>query len=175
MMVTINEDTNQDEIKTSPLKDKLKSITNELGIENAFKIVGGIEAYVKVVYNGDLKNFFKESGIKPYKIVEEPSWGYNAMPSMLINEFLVNQLNLYTNDLGKFRWGPKKNDLPYTAFCDLNLPSKKLEYGLNYYKVKGYGSGYSFGYETNKNPVPKTYRLQIFKQIINKYDLDSYK
>jgi hypothetical protein len=97
----------------------------------------------------------------------------------LVNEYtqeFVNELNIDTNDLGSlgtFKWGPKKN--PYVAFCDLNTVREKFNNGFNYYRVKGRGYGKQFGYGNTSQTIGKTYRKQIFKQIIDKYDLDSYK
>jgi hypothetical protein len=171
----IKEETDQDD-NNSRLKDKLKSVTNELGFENAFKMVGGIKNYVKIVYDGDLKSFFKQNGIDPYLIVDEYYWQDKTIPNMYISEFLINELNIDTNDLGSlgtFKWGPKKN--PYVAFCDLNTVREKFNNGFNYYRVKGRGYGKQFGYGNTSQTIGKTYRKQIFKQIIDKYDLDSYK
>jgi hypothetical protein len=172
---TLREETDQVEDKKSNLKNKLKSIANEFGLSYAIKIVGGIKNYVKTVYDDDLINFFKESGIEPYKIVDRFYFGGISLPDMYINEYLVNSLNIDINNVGKFKWGSKKDNFPYIAFCELSVPELKTEYGLNYYRVAGRGSGRKFGYDTQEYAIPKTYRKQIFKQIVDKYNLDSYK
>jgi hypothetical protein len=157
------------------LQKNLMGLFKNLGIEPAIAAVGGIKNFIKILYDGDLKSFHKQNEISPYLIVIKRYGPNYTLPEMYISEFLVSELNMDVNNMGKFKWGPKKDNLPYTVFCELNLPSEKLPNGFNYYRVKGKGSGYNFGYGYSNRNIEKTYRKQIFKQIIDKYNLDSYK
>jgi hypothetical protein len=95
----------------------------------------------------------------------------------LVNELGLENLNSYANfsnlkTLGKFRYG-SKNDIQY-AFT-ANLERARL-HDQQYYKVVGSSgdSGFGYSYITKRNTLGKRYRQQIFKQIIDKYDLEPY-
>jgi len=162
-------------LQEETLKQALQNAIEDEGIEFTSNLVGGIKNFIKILYDGDLKSFHKQNEISPYLIVIKRYRPNYTLPEMYISEFLVSELNMDVNNMGKFKWGPKKDNLPYTVFCELNLPSEKLPNGFNYYRVKGKGSGYNFGYGYGGRNIEKTYRKQIFKQIIDKYNLDSYK
>jgi hypothetical protein len=162
-------------LQEETLKQALQNAIEDEGLEFTSNLVGGIMNIIKILYDGDLKSFHKQNEISPYLIVIKRYGPNYPLPEMYISEFLVSELNMDVNNMGKFKWGPKKDNLPYTVFCELNLPSQKLPNGFNYYRVKGKGSGYNFGYGYGGPTIEKTYRKQIFKQIINKYNLDSYK
>jgi hypothetical protein len=161
-------------LQEETLKQALQNAIEDEGLEFTSNLVGGIKNIIKILYDGDLKSFHKQNEISPYLIVIKRYGPNYPLPEMYISEFLVSELNMDVNNMGKFKWGPKKDNLPYTVFCELNLPSEKL-FGYNYYRVKGKGSGYNFGYGYSNRNIEKTYRKQIFKQIIDKYNLDSYK
>jgi hypothetical protein len=162
-------------LQEETLKQALQNAIEDEGLEFTSNLVGGIKNIIKILYDGDLKSFHKQNEISPYLIVIKRYGPNYTLPEMYISEFLVSELNMDVNNMGKFKWGPKKDNLPYTVFCELNLPSQKLPNGFNYYRVKGQGSGYNFGYAYSYRNIEKTYRKQIFKQIIDKYNLDSYK
>jgi hypothetical protein len=162
-------------LQEESLKQKLQKMIEDDGMSSTIRIVGGLENLIDILYDGDLKSFHKQNDIDPYLIVDEYYWQDRTIPNMYISELIVNELNIDTNDLGTFKWGSKKDNLPYTVFCELNLPSEKAPNGFNYYRVKGQGYGYRFGYGNTSQTIGKTYRKQIFKQIIDKYNLDSYK
>jgi hypothetical protein len=162
-------------LQEETLKQALQNAIEDEGLEFTSNLVGGIKNIIKILYDGDLKSFHKQNEISPYLIVIKRYGPNYTLPEMYISEFLVSELNMDVNNMGKFKWGPKKDNLPYTVFCELNLPSEKLPNGFNYYRVKGKGSGYNFGYGYSNRNIEKTYRKQIFKQIIDKYNLDSYK
>jgi hypothetical protein len=162
-------------LQEETLKQALQNAIEDEGLEFTSNLVGGIKNIIKILYDGDLKSFHKQNEISPYLIVIKRYGPNYPLPEMYISEFLVSELNMDVNNMGKFKWGPKKDNLPYTVFCELNLPSEKLPNGFNYYRVKGKGSGYNFGYGYSNRNIEKTYRKQIFKQIIDKYNLDSYK
>ena len=161
-------------LKEETFKDEVKKMIADDGVAKTATLFGGIENLVNTVYDGDLKTFFKESGVEPYKIADYTESFY-IMPNMYISEYLVKKLGIKTINLGEFKWGPKKDNLPYTAFCELKTPCQKHKNGLYYCRVIGHGHTHRLGYNTNKNPIPKTYRKKIFQQIIDKYNLDSYK
>lgn len=166
----LKEETDQTDDKRSSLKAKLKSIADNLGFDKAIKAVGGIENYVKLVYDNDLKNFYRESGNEPYYISSEPN--------LYIDDMLVQRLDL-PNTFGKekelddFRWTSNGMNYRFTAVLyPVNyVPGKKM------WRVLGRSGDFGFGYNwiTKRNTLGKRARMQIFKQIIDKYNLDNYK
>jgi hypothetical protein len=99
--------------------------------------------------------------------------------NLYLHEALVNELGFEnanfssrTKPFGKFRYG-SKNDISY-AFT-ANLEPIRL-HNQKYYRVVGSSgdSGFNYSYITKRNTLSKRYRQQIFKQIIDKYDLLKY-
>ena len=127
------------------------------------------------MYDGDLIKFSEDTTTP---IVYLSADGMN----LYLHTTLVDQLGLENvnssastfsrpKTLGKFRYG-SKNDIPY-AFT-ANLEPTRLH--NIYYKVVGSSGDSGFGYNfiTKRNTLSKRYRQQIFKQIIDKYDLEPY-
>ena len=50
-------------IKYNMIQDKLSEISEKYGVNNAIKAVGNIDRYIKIMYNGDLSNFYKKSNL----------------------------------------------------------------------------------------------------------------
>lgn len=157
-------------------KDILKQMSIEHGLMSASKLVGGIDNYIKVVYNGDLKEFFKnENEVYPYIIKSDP-------PVMYIDSLVVDSLNLDTyigeeKLLGDFNFGNKdRMNFKFTArLSPLNQIGRSVPTTL--YKVVGTSGSYGFGlsYISKKETLGKKYRLQIFKQIIDRFKLDNFR
>ncbi len=168
----LREETEQEVDKKSNLKNKLKNIVDEFGIDQAIKIVGGRENYIKIFYDGDLKNFFKESGINPYYMSSEPNLFLDNMLVQLM-ELPEGRLNRKEKSLGDFRWTSGGISYRFTA----SLYPITYSDGRKVWRVVGHSgdSGFGYSYITKRNTLGKRVRLQIFKQIIDKYDLDSYK
>jgi hypothetical protein len=94
---------------------------------------------------------------------------------------LVEKLGLNDNtrlqhrgekELGDFKFGAKDHMMyKFTA----RLYPIKL-YDQPYYKVVGLSgdSGFGYGFITQKNTLGLRHRQQIFKQIIDKYNLEPY-
>jgi hypothetical protein len=168
----IKEETDQIEDKKSNLKNKLKNIVDEFGIDQAIKIVGGIENYIKIVYDGDLKNFFKESGINPYYMSSEPNLYLDDMLVQLM-ELPEKGFSKKEKSLGDFRWTSNGTNYRFTA----SLYPITYSDGRKMWRVIGHSGDSGFGYSfiTKRNTLGKRARLQIFQQIIDKYDLNKYK
>jgi hypothetical protein len=77
-------------------------------------------------------------------------------------------------ELGNFVFG-SKNYLRYqlTARLYTGITSRN---GQQFFKVVGVSgdSGFGYGFITKRNTLGKRVRTQIFQQIIDKYDLNSY-
>ena len=154
--------------------EKLRDLSKKVGLRSAIEFAGGINNFVKHAYNGDIREYFKNEGVEPYSI----KVGDNV--SMYMNDVLVQNLNLkdyYSEDekeLGDFRFG-KKNSQSYKFTARL----RKVKYanGDISWKVIGMSGSRGFGYSfmNKRDELAKTYRKQIFQQIIDKYNLDSYK
>jgi hypothetical protein len=161
--------------ETNSKKDAVLSMIKNSGLESTAKIMGGIKNVVNIGYDGDLMAF-SEGTTTP--IVYMSTDGMNLyLHAALVNELGLENLNSYANfsnlkTLGKFRYG-SKNDIQY-AFT-ANLERARL-HDQQYYRVVGSSgdSGFGYDYITKRNTLGKRYRQQIFKQIIDKYDLKPY-
>jgi len=154
----------------STIKERLKELSKEQGLETAIKFVGDTQTYVKVAYNGNLIDFFKEEKVEPYEIKGDG-------PSMYIHPLIVESLKLryYRPDeieLGKFRYGLYYNYSIDTRLIKTTYLNKNVKY-----KVVGISGDYGFGlsYFNKGNTLGKRDRIRIYEQIIDKYDLNKYK
>ena len=159
-------------LEEEKVKDKLQQLINNQELETAIKLIGGPENLVKILYDGDLKKYYQENDIQPYYISSEPN--------LFIDDLLVHVLDLpETNgsrpekQLGDFRWTSQGMNYKFTArLYPVNYAS-----GKKVWRVVGSSGDHGFGYSfiSKRNTLGKRARIQIFKQIINKYNLDSYK
>jgi hypothetical protein len=157
----------------SSRKIKLQNLIDELGILKASKAVGGAKNLIKILYGVDIDRYYKENNIEPYKITNEPN--------LYIDDLLVQSLELpegrFLNKdekmLGDFRWTSQGINYRFTA---LLYPIKSSGV-TKMWRVVGSSGDYGFGYRhiSKRNTLGKRARMQIFKQIIDKYNLDSYK
>ena len=170
----LREEFDQTDDKNSSMRLKLASIRERFGLDNAIKSVGGLENYIKIFYNGDLKKYYQESGFEPYKISDSGM-------VMYIDELLVQYLELKDSWgskeklLGDFGYGPK-GGIRYKFTAKAHGPFNSNN-GQNLYKVAGTSGDSGFGYShiSQRNTLGKRARTQIFQQIIDKYNLDNYK
>jgi hypothetical protein len=153
--------------------EKFRDLSKKVGLRSAIKFAGDVNNFIKIAYNGDIKEYFKHEKVEPYSI----KVGDNV--NMYLNDLLVQHLNLKDFDseekeLGDFRFG-KKNSQSYKFTARL----RKVKYvnGDVSWKVVGMCGSQGFGYSfmNKRDELAKTYRKQIFQQIIDKYNLDSYK
>ena len=170
----IKEETDQTEDKKIRLKDRLKSISDNFGIDKAIQAVGGLENYFKVFFDGDLKKYYQESGIEPYRISIEPN--------LYIDDLLVQGLDLpdanfiasrNEKKLGDFSWVSGGIRYKFSAVLYPIIYSN----GKKQWRVIGHSGDSGFGYSwiTKRNTLGKRARMQIFQQIIDKYNLNNYK
>ena len=160
----------REEIETK--KEAIKSMIKKSGLETAARVMGGINNIIDIVYDGDLLKFSKDVTIP---IVYMSTDGMN----LYLHSALVDQLGIRDssnpNDqyyLGKFIYG-SKNGHEYSIHTRLEPPRL---HDQQYYRVVGSSgdSGFGYSYITKRNTLGKRYRQQIFKQIIDKYDLLKY-
>ena len=152
---------------------RFQNLSKELGLDEAVHIAGGLREYANLAYNGDIKELFKNENIEPYTITRD------TKPNMYIHELIVDELNLedyFPNDekiLGDFRFGSKSRGT--YKFNARLLKSKFLK--QVFWRVVGMSGSYGFGYSfiNQREVLGKLYRLQIFDQIIEKYNLNDYK
>jgi hypothetical protein len=164
-----NKDLNE---QSESKKDALKSMLQQSGIEVTSKLMGGIDNLINVLYDGDVMKFSEDTHTPlAYMSVDEMS--------LYIHQALVDKLGLENANfsskektLGKFRFGSKNSHLyAFTA----NLTPTRL-HDQPYYKVVGTSgdSGFGYAFINKRNTLGKRYRQQIFKQIIDKYNLEPY-
>jgi hypothetical protein len=152
--------------------DKVKEIIQKQGTATVVKLMGGVHNLLKL-FGGDLKEFYKTTGYVPYKF---DSIGEN----MYIDEMLIQSLNLEDvydsgKNLGNFRW--TSSGMDYKVNTVVTKPFKSRN-GQELRRVVGISGDSGFGdlYDRGikKNTIGKRGRTQIFKQIIEKYNLNNY-
>lgn len=161
------------------LVTKLRDQVKSLGIKEVSNLVGGFDTLLKVAFNDDLKEFYKTTGHVPYTR-DELDGG-----RMHIDKILIDRLNLEDKPhwideqkkLGEFIIGTK-NGPKYTFNAVAIGKVINTTNGQEFMIVGGmcYELGLGFGYTDlkRKEMLGKRGRNQIFKQIIEKYNLDSY-
>ncbi len=98
---------------------------------------------------------------------------------MYIDELLIQSLNLkdtwtgHEKILGNFRWTSGGVDYKFTVYMSKSFFSHN---GQELRRVTGSSGDHGFGVHwiTKRNTIGKRGRTQIFKQIIEKYNLKSY-
>lgn len=160
-------------LKEESLRQDLLDQIKLYGVDDAAKLVGGMDNLVDLVFDGDLKKYYQETGIEPYRI--------NSEPNMYIDNLLVQKL-----DLPDFKFTAKNEKM----LGDFYWVSGGIKYKINMriypiiystgkiqWRVVGMSGDSGFGYSfiTKKNTLGKRARMHIFKQVIDKYNLDSYK
>jgi hypothetical protein len=161
------------EDRESKINDVKELLRDPEQFTSIIKMMGGPSNLIDRIYNGDIKEFSKDTGTKL-------AWISIDGTRMFIHEALVDELGLEDvphstrgeKKLGKFAYGPK-NGLKY-AFTASLTPVSVLN--QPYYKVIGSSgdSGFGYGWISQKNLLGKRYRGQIFQQIIDKYNLQEY-
>jgi hypothetical protein len=161
-------------LKEESLKDTIKQEIEDNGFESAAMYVGGIKNLVSILYGGDLKAFFKDNDIEPYHIT-------SLEPNLYISDIIVQSLGLSDapfskgreKNLGKFSWVSGGIRYRFTAYLRrTEFASGKIEW-----RVVGQSGDSGFGYSfiSQRNTLGKRARMQIFNQIIDTYNLDSFK
>ena len=141
------------------------------GFQETAKMVGDPDILIKIVYDGDIKKYYNETDYQPYKITD------NGM-IMCIDDVLVRRLNLkdfgFRDEklLGDFSYG--RNGFKYKLSVRVYrpVPSSNVQH---FWKVVGQSGDSGFGYPFIRKSLGKRARMQIFQQIIDKYNLGSYK
>jgi hypothetical protein len=158
--------------QTESKKDVLKSMLQQSGWEVTSKLMGGIDNLINVLYDGDIMKFSEDTHTPlVYMSVDEMSLYIHVA---LVEKLRLENANFSSREktLGKFRYGTK-NGMQY-AFT-ANLTPTRL-HDQPYYKVVGTSgdSGFGYAFINKRNTLGKRYRQQIFKQIIDKYNLEPY-
>lgn len=173
LKTNINESSDKPkEETTNSGKENLLKLKEKIGFVKALKAVGGLENYIRIIYNGDIKKFFEDNDIKPYYITAEPN--------LYIADIIVQSLDLpdapfgggREKELGDFSWVSGGIRYKFTAYLRrMEFASGKIEW-----RVVGQSGDSGFGYSfiTQRNTLRKRARMQIFKQIIDKYNLEKY-
>lgn len=154
-------------------RKNLINIKNKIGLESTIKVVGGVKNYIKILYGGDIKKYYQENGIKPYHITSEPN--------LYIDDLIVQGLDLPNfsymgknhKKLGDFSWVSRGIRYKFNA----ELRYTEYASGIKQWRVVGRSGDFGFGYWwiTKRNTLGKRARTQIFQQIIEKYNLETYK
>jgi hypothetical protein len=154
------------------LKEKLKF----LGYHTSIKYVGGVENYLNILFDGDVKKFFNENNTQPYVIPK------NGM-EMYLHDVLVDSLGLppigkhNSKFLGSFTW--KSGGINYLldvilvpVFVNYYMTPEYLK-NHKWWKVIGRSGDYGWGHYflTKKQTIGIRGRQQVYKQIIKELEL----
>lgn len=155
-------------------QEKLVRLTQSLGISKAADFVGGIDRYINILYGGDFEKFVKDNDIK---VVTFSNDGLNMYLHPSLVEYLGEPDKRFPSSeyksIGKFRYGPS-GGLNYSFIADLQ-PVKQNSSIVKYRVVGTSGdSGFGYSFINKRNTLGKRSRQQIFKQIIDKYNLQKY-
>lgn len=161
---------------TERQREKIIELLTTKKTGDVIKLLGGVNNLLKI-FNNDLKEFYKSTGFVPYKF---DSTGEN----MYIDNLLLESLNLddvsnqrYDSGkkLGDFRW--TSGGMNYKVNTILSSPFKSIN-GQELRRVIGRsgdsGFGDSYAGISKRNTIGIRGRKQIFKQIIEKYNLESF-
>ena len=161
------------EDRESKINDVKELLRDPEQFTSILKMMGGPSHLINRIYNGDIKEFSKDTGTKL-------AWISIDGTRMFIHEALVDELGLEDitwlsrseKKLGKFTYG-SKNGHKYAFTASLTPTTVNNQ---PYYKVVGTSgdSGFGYGFISQKNLLGKRYRGQIFQQIIDKYNLQEY-
>jgi hypothetical protein len=161
------------------IQEKLSDIASKHGVKNAIKTVGGIDRYIKIMYDGDLKSFYKKSKLVPYKFTDDKM-------TLYIDDLIVKMHNfeddrLVAKDkskkLGDFSYGKNYISYKFTAhICPHFVNGPDFVNGQKMWRVIGTSGDSGFGYWwiAKKNTLGVRYRTQIYKQIIDRFKLNDY-
>lgn len=157
------------------LSDKQKSLFDLLkssGGGVASKMVGGYDNLIHLLYGGDFKKYVEENNIELIKFSSDELNMY-LHPSLA--ELLGDEDNRWGGEkfLGKFKFGSSNR---YWYSFNAYLYPIKQDGEIIKYRVVGLSgdSGFGYGFISKRNTLGKRHRRQIFKQIIDKFELSEY-
>lgn len=151
-------------------KDSIKSMIDKVGLESAARVVGGLTNLIKIVYDGDLLKY-SEGTHTPIAIMSTDGMNFYLHEELVKQLGIMDSTNLNDhNYLGEFTFG-SKNGTQYPIHTRLELARLHNQF---YYKIVGSYGDYGFNRHFIKNILGKRYRQQIYKQIIEKYNLKPY-
>ena len=163
-------------LNESKVKDQLKQSIENYGLAETAENIGGFDNLINLLYDGDVMEFYKDNGIKAVKFSND---GMN----MYIDDIIIDQLDLPISSYSR-RDEKKLGDFKWVAGSgDYNISVAVHPVNISYYgyvqplwKVVGRSGDYGFGYGfiTKTHELGKRSRNRIFKQIIDKYDLQQY-
>jgi hypothetical protein len=155
-------------------KDKHKKILlssiERNGLGYTTKLVGGISPILNILSDGKTKDFYKLGFTKPYEIVNG---------EMYIDDLIIDTLHLSSGllkdeiFLGKFNWC--SGGMKYCVTVNARPIISRIS-GLKIWRVIGLCGDWGFGYVyiNKKNTIGVRGKTQIYKQIIEQYQLNSY-
>jgi hypothetical protein len=157
------------------IQDKLSEIAKKYGVNSAVKAVGGLERYVKLMHNGDLKSFYEQSKLLPYKMSTDRM-------SLYIDDLIVQLHGFEDRTFSSIRESKHLGDFRYGTKCYLSyrftaeIHPMKMENGQKMWRVVGTSGDSGFGYRfiAQKNTLGIRHRTQIYNQIIDRFNLTDY-
>jgi len=155
-------------------KEVILDLIKDYGLDVAIKYIGNLDDIVKFGYDNNLEEFKKDNNIKLIRISQD---GLN----MYISDLVIKKLNLESKGgflkneifLGDFVWKSGGVNYKFSAYArsfNSQVSDEKT------WRVVGTCGDHGFGYSfiNKKNTIGKRGRAQIFKQIIEKFNLEKY-
>ena len=155
----------------------IRGLINDFGLDVAIKYIGNLDGVVKFGYDNNLEEFAKDNNIK---LVFISDGGLN----MYIHDLVIKSLNLDSDKrfgkdeklLGDFKWVSGGFPFKFTARVRPFISQTPPLSGQKLWRVLGTCGDHGFGYAfiTKRDTIGKRGRAQIFKQIIEKFNLEKY-
>lgn len=155
--------------------DLVRELVKRSGFKTASDVLGGTANLVNILFDGDIMNYYEETGFKPIRITDD---GMN----MYIDDLIISSFGLEPKGsgvfgkeiyLGDFSW--KSGGMNYKVNISIT-PIVNSNTGQKSWRVVGTSgdSGFGYGFINKRNIIGKRGRTQIFKQIIDKYNLSEF-
>jgi len=153
-------------------RDLLLKMIKEFGVKYPSELVGSTNKLINFLFKGDLREFYKKTNTKPYVIT-------NNNLTMCIDDVIISTLHLPNGflkgevHLGNFVWYSQGSNYSVKVFA--RPYTSKID-GQKKWRVMGVCGDYGFGYAfiSQKNTIGVRGRTQIYKQIIEQYQLNNY-
>jgi hypothetical protein len=143
------------------LKQKIKLIFDKYGSDFVFQNIP--VNVIKVVYP-NLTDLITDFNLQVYRFSSEGLGMY--LNDFVVKYLLLDEVSGGERKLGDFTWLSNGSKYKFTAYL--------YPLGNGVWKVVGHSGDYGFGYSwiSKRNTLGKRTRLGIYKQIIDKYNLD---
>lgn len=155
--------------------DLVRELVKKSGFKTASDVLGGTANLINILFDGDMMKYYEETGFKPIRITDDGT-------NMYIDDLIISSFGLEPKGsgvfgkeiyLGDFSW--KSGGFNYKFTANIRPFVSQIN-GQKLWRVVGTSgdSGFGYGFINKRNTIGKRGRTQIFKQIIDKYNLSEF-